>query len=111
MMVKIKDANEFHEIVKKSEPVYYRDPEYRTNFRRVEPENGIRSMNPFTHPDETFYRMVSETDAQEILFSEHKDKIYMESPMPPPPDGYNRDFFLSGWEGAKTYFKFMGEQQ
>lgn len=110
MMIEIRDANEFHQIVKSDSPVYYRDPEYRSNFRRIEPENGIRSMNPFTYPNETFYRMVDEKEAEEMIFNEVNSEAEKEQSYSGKWPS-NQEFFKAGWEGAKAYFKFTGEQE
>lgn len=111
MMVEIKDVNEFHEIVKKKEPIYYRDPEYRSNFRRVEPENGIRSMNPFTHPNEMFYRMVDEGEAQQIKFTDEFSEHSRNHPAYAGGRTIPFHFFQSGWECAKKYFNWRQEQE
>lgn len=105
-MVELKDANAVYEVIKSETPIYYRDPEYPANFRKVEPELAIRSINPFTHPETQFYRMVNEKEAQKIIFDECENIDSSDNIC-----ASKRDFFKAGWEGAKTYFNWRIGQE
>ena len=102
MMEELKDANAVVEQIKKGNYIYYRDPEYPSNFRKVDPKVAINGMNPFTHPDTKFYRLVSESEAIDTFYKEYENKEKQQR----SDTGFgfhNTDFFLNGWESCKKY--------
>lgn len=103
MMVELKDANEVFEQVKSDNCIYYRDPEYPSSFRKVDAQVAIAAMNPFTHPDTTFYRLVSEEEAIEDFYQQYKKEADQEQAYTGKYP-HSTDFFLEGWECCKKYY-------
>lgn len=103
MMVELKDANEVYEQVKAGNFIYYRDPEYPSNYRKVDPKVAIAAMNPFTHPDTVFYRLISEEEAIEDFYQQYEKELtrQMHTREEYP---HSTDFFLEGWECCKKYY-------
>lgn len=103
MMKELKDANAVVEQLKLGNCIYYRDPEYPINFRKVDPEVGIVSINPFTRPDTIFYRLMSEDEGIEQFYDDFKkeaDQEYAYTSKRPQ----NNDFFIAGWLACKKFF-------
>lgn len=92
-MKQILDANGFVEALRDGVKVYYRDGGSYI-------EAG--SINPFTHPDNTFYRFQTEdeviTDALERLEKEEQKRYaYTGQHIT------DEDYFRYGWEAYKEY--------
>jgi hypothetical protein len=102
MMKQLKDANAVVEQIKKGNYIYYRDPEYPSNFRKVDPKVAINGMNPFTHPDVVFYRLISEEEAIENSYEEFEKEANKEQAYTNKYP-HSTDFFLKGWESCKKY--------
>lgn len=103
MMIELKDANAVVEQIKAENCIYYRDPEYPSNFRKVDPKVAIADINPFTHPDTVFYRLISEEEAIEDFYEQYEKEANQQKvntgKYPHPTD-----FFLEGWECCKKYY-------
>jgi len=103
MMKELKDANAVVEQLKLGNCIWYRDPEYPANFRKVDPQVGIASVNPFTYPDTTFYRLMSEKEGIEDSYDEFEKEANQEQAYTGKYP-HSTDFFLAGWEACKKFY-------
>lgn len=103
MMIELKDANAVYEQVKAGNFIYYRDPEYPSNYRKVDPKVAVVGMNPFTHPDTVFYRLISEAEAIEDFYQQYEKEANKEQSYTGKYP-HTTDFFLEGWECCKKYY-------
>lgn len=94
-MKQIVDANGFAEALRDGGKVYYRE-----GGRYIE----AGSVNPFTHPDKTFYRLQTEDEVIMDALSE-LEKEEVERYAYTGQRITDEDYFRYGWEAYKEYIR------
>lgn len=69
-------------------------------------------MNPFTHPDTVFYRLISEEEAKEDFYQQYLDECTRTMHNKPTNTGgphFTAESFVEGWECCKKYYNWRFE--